>query len=90
MWSNRQLRVTIVKTMSHHHREVANFIHKESAFMQKRNWKALAPIGVFLFMYLGLGLLFEYRLMIPMGFYNIPIVAVQVADHALITWLIIQ
>ena len=42
--------------------------------MQKRNWKALAPIGVFLFMYLGLGLLFEYRLMIPMGFYNIPIV----------------
>ena len=74
MWSNRQLRVTIVKTVSHHHREVANFIHKESAFMQKRNWKALAPIGVFLFMYLGLGLLFEYRLMIPMGFYNIPIV----------------
>lgn len=42
--------------------------------MQKRNWKALLPIGVFLVMYLGLGILFEYVLKIPMGFYNIPIV----------------
>lgn len=42
--------------------------------MQKRNWKALLPIGVFLIMYLGLGILFEYGLKIPMGFYNIPIV----------------
>lgn len=42
--------------------------------MQKENWKALLPIGVFLFMYLGLGILFEYILKIPMGFYNIPIV----------------
>lgn len=42
--------------------------------MQKENWKALLPIGVFLFMYLGLGILFEYVLKIPMGFYNIPIV----------------
>ena len=32
------------------------------------------PIGVFLAVYLGLGLLFEYVLKIPMGFYNIPIV----------------
>lgn len=32
------------------------------------------PIGVFLVIYLGLGLLFEYGLKIPMGFYNIPIV----------------
>ena len=43
-------------------------------FMEKGNAKALLPIGVFLVMYLGLGLLFEYVLLIPMGFYNIPIV----------------
>lgn len=42
--------------------------------MQKGNWKALLPIGVFLVLYLGLGILFEYVLLIPMGFYNIPIV----------------
>ena len=42
--------------------------------MQKRNWIALLPIGVFLVMYLGLGILFESVLKIPMGFYNIPIV----------------
>ena len=41
---------------------------------QKGNWKALLPIGVFLVLYLGLGILFEYVLLIPMGFYNIPIV----------------
>ena len=35
---------------------------------------ALLPIGVFLIMYLGLGILFEYVMKIPMGFYNIPIV----------------
>ena len=40
----------------------------------KGNWKALLPIAVFLVMYLGLGLLFEYGMKIPMGFYNIPIV----------------
>ena len=42
--------------------------------MKKGNVKALAPILVFLLLYLGLGLLFEYILKIPMGFYNIPIV----------------
>jgi len=42
--------------------------------MQKENGKALLPIGVFLVMYLGLGILFEYVMKIPMGFYNIPIV----------------
>lgn len=42
--------------------------------MKKKNFKALLPIGVFLFMYLGIGLIFEYVLEIPMGFYNIPIV----------------
>ena len=42
--------------------------------MKKENAKALLPIGVFLVIYLGLGILFEYVLAIPMGFYNIPIV----------------
>ena len=42
--------------------------------MKNSNPKALLPIGVFLAVYLGLGLLFEYGLHIPMGFYNIPIV----------------
>ena len=35
---------------------------------------ALLPIGVFLVLYLGLGMLFELGLKIEMGFYNIPIV----------------
>ena len=42
--------------------------------MKKGNPIALLPIAVFLMIYLGLGLIFEYRLQIPMGFYNIPIV----------------
>ena len=35
---------------------------------------ALLPILVFLVLYLGLGIIFEYVLKIPMGFYNIPII----------------
>ena len=42
--------------------------------MKKGNPVALLPIGVFLAIYLGLGLTFEYGLKIEMGFYNIPIV----------------
>jgi len=42
----------------------------------KGNAKALIPILVFLVLYLGLGILFEYILKIPMGFYNIPIVVI--------------
>ena len=42
--------------------------------MQKGNPAALLPIAVVLLLYLGLGLLFEYGMKIPMGFYNIPIV----------------
>ena len=42
--------------------------------MKKGNIRALLPIGVFLLIYLGLGILFEYVLKIPMGFYNVPIV----------------
>ena len=42
--------------------------------MKKGNVWALLPIGVFLAIYLGLGLLFEYGMKIPMGFYNVPII----------------
>lgn len=41
----------------------------------KGNPKALLPIAIFLVLYLGLGITFEYVLKVPMGFYNIPIVA---------------
>ena len=37
---------------------------------------ALLPVAVFLVLYLGMGLLFEYGIGIAMGFYNIPIVVV--------------
>ena len=39
---------------------------------EKGNVIALLPIGVFLILYLGLGILFEYIMKIPMGFYNVP------------------
>ncbi len=42
--------------------------------MKKNRPAALLPILVFLLLYLGLGLTFEYGMGIPMGFYNIPIV----------------
>lgn len=42
----------------------------------KANAAALVPVAVFLVLYLGLGLVFEYVLSVPMGFYNIPIVVV--------------
>ena len=42
--------------------------------MKKGKGIALLPIGVFLVLYLGLGILFEYVMKIPMGFYNVPIV----------------
>lgn len=44
--------------------------------MGKRNAKALLPIGVFVVLYLGLGICFEYVLKIEMGFYKIPVVVV--------------
>ena len=40
---------------------------------------ALLPIGIFLILYLGLGIIFEYIMGIEMGFYNIPIVVVFMA-----------
>lgn len=42
--------------------------------LKKGNPIALLPIGVFLVLYLGMGIVFEYVMKIPMGFYNIPIV----------------
>ncbi len=49
---------------------------------KKANAKALLPILVFLVLYLGLGILFEYVMKVPMGFYNIPIVVVFLAALA--------
>ena len=42
--------------------------------MKKGNPIALLPIGVFLAIYLGLGLTFEYGMKIEMGFYKVPII----------------
>ena len=44
--------------------------------MRKANPWALLPIGIFVALYLGLGIVFEYALRIPMGFFNIPIVVI--------------
>ena len=46
---------------------------------EKGNAVALVPIVVFLVLYLGLGILFEYVMKIPMGFYNVPIVVAFLA-----------
>lgn len=42
--------------------------------MKKSNALALIPIGVFVAFYLSLGIIFEYIMKIPMGFYNVPVV----------------
>lgn len=47
--------------------------------MKKGNVFALLPIGVFLVLYLGTGITFEYIMKIPMGFYNVPIVVAFMA-----------
>ena len=44
--------------------------------MKKGNTAALIPIGVFVAIYLSLGIVFEYIMKIPMGFYNVPIIVV--------------
>ena len=44
--------------------------------MKKSNPAALIPIGVFLVLYLGLGITFEYIMNIDMGFYCVPIVVI--------------
>jgi len=47
--------------------------------MKKGNALGLLPIGVFLVLYLGLGITFEYILKIEQGFYKIPIVVAFMA-----------
>lgn len=42
--------------------------------MKKSSFAALIPIGVFVVLYLSLGIIFEYVMKIPMGFYNVPVV----------------
>ena len=48
--------------------------------MKKGKGIALLPIGVFLVLYLGLGILFEYVMEIPMGFYNCLLYTSDAAD----------
>ena len=51
-------------------------------FMKKdrnSNPVALVPILVFLVLYLGTGIIFEYVMKIPMGFYNVPIIVAFMA-----------
>ena len=42
--------------------------------MKKSKVLSLIPIGVFVVFYLSLGILFEYVMKMPMGFYNVPVV----------------
>ena len=42
--------------------------------MKKGNPLALTPIGIFVVIYLTLGIVFEYVMDISMGFYNVPVV----------------
>jgi Na+/H+ antiporter NhaC len=40
------------------------------------NIKAMLPIAIFVFLYLGTGIVVEYAMGIEMGFYKVPIVVV--------------
>ena len=44
--------------------------------MKKNKALALLPIGVFVALYLSLGIIFEYVMKIPMGFYSVPVVVI--------------
>ncbi len=44
--------------------------------MKKGNVWALLPIGIFVILYLSLGIIFEYGMKISMGFYSVPIVVI--------------
>ncbi|MBO7342080.1 MAG: Na+/H+ antiporter NhaC family protein [Clostridia bacterium] len=44
--------------------------------MKKGSVWALLPMGIFVVLYLGLGITFEYILKIPMGFYKVPVVVI--------------
>lgn len=47
--------------------------------MKKGNAWALLPVGIFIALYLSLGIAFEYIMKIPMGFYSVPVVVVFLA-----------
>ena len=47
--------------------------------VRNSNPVALVPILVFLVLYLGTGIIFEYVMKIPMGFYNVPIIVAFMA-----------
>lgn len=42
--------------------------------MKRSNYLALIPVAVFVVFYLSLGIIFEYVMKIPMGFYSVPVV----------------
>ena len=44
--------------------------------MKKKKALALLPIGVFVALYLSLGIIFEYVMKIEMGFYSVPVVVI--------------
>ena len=44
--------------------------------MKKNKALALLPIGVFVALYLSVGIIFEYVMKIPMGFYSVPVVVI--------------
>ena len=54
--------------------KIAKKMSRKHINVKKQNPIALLPIAVFLVLYLGLGILFEYIMKIPMGFYNVPII----------------
>ena len=79
VWRLKRLEV---RDFSHVRIEFLIHKHREETFIMKKekgNAIALLPIGVFLILYLGLGILFEYVMKIPMGFYNVPIVVAFLA-----------
>ncbi len=51
-------------------------LKKKGSLMKKGNALALLPIGIFLVLYLGLGIIFEYVMKISMGFYSVPVVVI--------------
>lgn len=52
--------------------KIAKKMSRKHINVKKQNPIALLPIAVFLVLYLGLGILFEYVMKIPMGFIMCP------------------
>lgn len=51
-------------------------VYGGSIVENKNSFAALLPIAVFVFLYLGLGITFEYIMEVPMGFYNVSVVVI--------------